>query len=458
MNNLMKGAAVLLCATWAAVDAHAQSARCLQDAVRNVSINTKQDDEFTRVKWEAGRCKGTMELNGRVRLAGDLSGFESISPGGKVTIETDDGDRKRELTLTPSNDRFAYLYEVDGDRRAWDNEGKAWLASVMTFLVRRAGFGADERVDYLLRTGGTNAVLQEVVAIDSDHTQRIYLNKLLGKTTLNGGAVQTVINLAGRELESDYELAQFLIAVAERYEFTNESRAAFIKAVASIDSDYEHRRTLSAVLKKGGLSTGDVTAVLSSANTIGSDYEKAELLIGIANRYRFDQPMRSAYLDATRNIGSDYEKGRVFKALLKQEGLSASDMAQLLDGSATIRSDYERSQILKQLSGTLDFTRPAVQQAYVKAASEIDSDYEVRQVLSAVLKRDRLTPPAVDAVLSVSETIDSDHERAELLTQLLNNHELSQAQRRRVMEMVADMSSEHYRGRVSSLLLRQISN
>jgi hypothetical protein len=78
--------------------------------------------------------------------------------------------------------------------------------------------------------------------------------------------------------------------------------------------------------------------------------------------------------------------------------------------------------------------------------------------LSAVLKRDRLTPPAVDAVLSVSETIDSDHERAELLTQLLNNHELSQAQRRRVMEMVADMSSEHYRGRVSSLLLRQISN
>jgi hypothetical protein len=457
-KHAARAAALSVCALLSSAPAYAQSSDCLKQAVRNMSISTHEDDEFTRVKWETRQCKGTLEITGKARIAGDLSGFESISQGGKVIIDARDDDHRRELTLTPSNGRFAYQYEVDGERRSWDEAGKAWLSSVITLLVRRGGFGADERVDYLLRTGGVNGVLQEVALLESDHTQRVYLNKLLSKTTLNGGAVQSVINVAQRELQSDYELTEFLIAVARRYDFTEESRAAFISASNTLDSDYEHRRALSAVLSKGGLSSDDVVAVLKSAGSIGSDYEKAELLIGIADRYALDQRMRTSYLYATGNMTSDYEKGRVFKALLKENNLAATDVAYVLEATAAVGSDYERGQILKMVAGKLDFSQPQLQQAYAKASAELGSDYEKRQVLSELLKRERLTPAALDVVLQAAAPIGSDYERTELLMQVVRNHTLSSAQKARVIKMAEEIRSDHDRGRISSLLLRQMNN
>ena len=436
-----------------------QSRDCVRQELKNLSVNTNRSDDFTRVKWETRNCRGVMELTGDVKIAGDLSGFASIPPGGKVEIESKDSDHRRELTLTPGpNGTFTYAYKVDGDRRGWDSDGKAWLTSIVTLLVRGGGFGADERVDYLFRTRGVQGVLDEVALLGSDYTQRLYLNKLLDKTTLNSGAVRSVLALAERELESDYELTELLIAVAKRYDFNDESRGAFLQATSTLDSDYEHRRALSAVLKKGGLSTADVSAVLNSATRIDSDYEKAELLIGVAGKYGFDQRMRTAYLNAARSIESSYEKRRVLTTLLKQGGLSAGDLAYVIDASATVDSDYERSQILQMISSNVDFSQPQLQQSYLKAAAEIDSDHELRQVLSALLKRDRLSPAGVDVVLTAAGTIDSDYERSEVLLQLIRTHALSQAQRTRVIKMADEMASEHERGRISSVLLKQLNN
>ena len=436
----------------------AQKPSCLSEAVRNLSINsTRDDDDFQRVKWETRSCKGSMEIYGKVRIAGDLSGFEYIPPDGKVVIETRDDDGRRELTMTHAPQGFAYVYEVDGKRRTWDNDGKAWLSSIVEMLVRRAGYGADERIDYLLRTGGVNAVLREVDIIDSDYTQRLYLSKMLNKTSLNSGAVESVIELAAKELDSDYELAELLMTVGRKYDFTAGSRAAFIGATQKLESDYEHRRVLSAALKKGGLSSEDVTAILNSAVNLSSDYEKAELLIGVAGRYQLDERMRTAYLAATRGMSSDYEKKRVFTTLIKQGGLGAGDLAYLLDATSSVRSDYERGEILKLVAGSLDFSQPKLQEAYVKAASEIDSDYELRQVLGAVLKRDRLSTAALDVVLNAASTINSDYERAELLMQVLRNHSLNSEQRNRVIKMTDQMRSDYERGKVSAMLIRQMN-
>jgi beta-lactamase regulating signal transducer with metallopeptidase domain len=445
-------------ASLGAVFAIAQQGSCLRESVRNLSISSHSDDsEYQRVKWETRNCTGTMEMFGKVRIAGDLSGFESISPGGKVVISTREDGRKRELTLTPSGNRFAYDYEVDGDRRAWDSEAQTWLASVVQMLVRRAGFGADERVDYLLKNGGLNAVLQEVDVIESDYVQRQYLTKTLNKTTLNGGAVESVLQLAARELDSDYELTEFLILVGRKYDFTAGSRAAFIAATNTLQSDYEHRRALAAVLKKGGLSSDDVTAMLTSAKDINSDYEKAELLIGIAARYQLDPKMRTAYLAATRDMRSDYEKKRVFTTLLKEGGLSGADLAYILDATSTVTSSYERSEILKMVSTNLDFTQPQLQEAYLRAAAEIRSDYELRQVLSSVLKRERLTAGGLNVVLTAAEKINSDYEQSELLMQVLRGYTLNAEQRNRVIKMADQMSSEYERGKVSSLLIKQLN-
>ena len=432
---------------------------CLRESVRNISVSSHNDDDnYRRVKWETRNCSGTMELHGTVRIAGDLSGFEYIAPNGKVVIVARDDEHKRELTLTPAGDRFAYVYEVDGNRRAWDSEGQQWLSSILQLLVRRAGFGADERVEHLLKTGGLNAVLQEVAVMESDWVQRQYLTKTLSRTTLNGGGVASLLQLAGRELDSDYELAEFLIAVSRNYDFTPASRAAFIQASATLASDYEHRRALSAVLKKGGLSSEDVTAMLTSAKAIDSDYEKAELLISIVGRYQLDPAMRSAYLAATSDMDSDYEQKRVFTALLNQGGLSSADLAHVLNATSSVNSDYERSQILKRISADLDFTQPQVQEAFLKAASEIDSDHELRQVLMSVMRRERLSAGALNVVLAAAETLGSDYERAELLLHVLRSYTLNADQRNRVINLTERMRSQHERGKVSALLIRQMNS
>ena len=354
---LIRTVALLLVAVLPAV-ARAQAAACDAESLRNIST-TKNDNDLTRVKWESRNCKGRIEIRGSARIAGDLTGFASISPGSTVIIETEGNDAERKLTLTPAGDRFAYQYEVDGDRKAWDSEGQRWLASVITLLVRRAGFGADERVDHLIRQHGVAGVLDEVREMDSDYTQRTYLNLLLNKTTLNGGAVRTVIDVAARELQSDYELTQLLIAVSKRYNLTSESREAFIRATSTLESDYERRRALSVVLSRGSLSRDDVVAVLDATAEMDSDYERAQVLKQVSAHSDFgDDRLQQAYLKSAASMQSDYERRQVLTTLVKRGKLEPVAVDVVLTAAGSFNSDYERAELLTLLLQTQTLTQP----------------------------------------------------------------------------------------------------
>jgi hypothetical protein len=363
-----------------------QNADCTRESLRNVSTS-QNDDAVTRIKWESRRCKGSVEIRGKARIAGDLSGFQSISPGGRVIVETDDGDIARKLVLTPSNDRFAYQYEVGGDRKAWDAEGQRWLASVVELLVRRAGFGAAERVDYLLREKGVAGVLAEVDAMESDYTQRTYLNLMIDKTTLNGSAVRSVIDLGARELQSDYELGQLLQTVIKRYNLTNESRESFIRATTTIQSDYERRQALSAVLTKGSMNAEDLVAVLSSTAAMQSDYERGQVLKEISADWDFSEPrLQQAYLKAAADMDSDYELRQVLMALLNRGKLAPAAMDIVLTAAGSFGSDYERAELLTLVLKTQTLTQPQ-RSRMLKLIDEMGSDYEKGKVASLMLKQ-----------------------------------------------------------------------
>lgn len=379
-------AAVLLLSIALPTTLPGQNVDCAGESLRNVSTS-KNDDEFTRVKWESRNCKGSIEIRGLAKVAGDLSGFSSISPGGRVTIETESNDVERKLTLTPSSDRFAYQYEVAGERRAWDRDGQRWLASVVTLLVRRAGFGAEERVDYLLREKGVSGVVDEVRVMESDYTQRVYLNLLLNKTTLNGGAVRTVIDVAASELQSDYELTQLLLSVSKRYTLNNETREAFIRATGSLDSDYERRRALSAALAKGSLSSADVAAVLGSAAEMRSDYERSQILKQVSAEWDFNDPkLQQAYLKAAGDMNSDYERRQSLTALLNRGKLAPGALDVVLAAAASFRSDYERAELL-----TLVLTTQTLTQSHkarmLDLIEDIKSEHERGKVASLMLKQ-----------------------------------------------------------------------
>jgi hypothetical protein len=432
------------------------SSDCFGEELRNVSINSHSDDDFQRIKWDTKRCKGTVEIRGRVKLAGDLSGIASIDPGAEFIMTEDDGRDKHELTVKSVGGQPNYDYSINGKQAAFDATARAWFTQAIKNLVRGTGFGADERVDYLLKNGGVSGVLNEVEAMSSDYVQRLYLRKLIAKTTLDANALDNVITTATRSLNSDYEMAEFLTDVARKYDFNETARKSFIAATNTLESDYEHRRALSAVLTKGGLASEDVVAVLNSLVSMDSDYEKAELLISIANRYKLDPRMRQPYLAAARKIESDYEKGRVLKTLLKNNALGGAELGEVLESLASMDSDYEKSQVLQMVAGT-DMSDAQLQQTYLKLAANIESDYELRQSLMALLGKQKVNSSAVDVVLRAADQLGSDYERAELLVHVLKNYQLTPAQREQAIKATESISSDYERGRVAALLLRRSS-
>jgi beta-lactamase regulating signal transducer with metallopeptidase domain len=437
-----------------AVSSSAQES-CWGGTNKRTSVNHTQRDEDRNetITWSSDRCSGSARIEGTVRLNGDLTGIESISSGGLFRITEDNGDHDRRLTVRPVNGRLEYQYRVDGRDVEFDASGRTWLSQALLSLYRNTGFAATERVDHLLRTQGVQGVLNEVTQLRGDYSQRVYLTRLLERADLSPANVKQAMEIAARELESDYELAQTLIAFANKHDLTDETRTIFINATTTISSDYERRRVLSTALAKGGLRSQDVSAMLSSASTISSDYEKSQLLLGLADKYKLEPTMRASYLKAAGSISSDYEKRRVFTGLVKQGALSPTELATLLDDAAGIRSDYEKAQVLKELS-QYDLSDPALQRAYLTAARGMSSSYEHRQVLTSLLAKEKLTPGNLNLVLQSAADIDSDYELSQVLLTVLKNHSLNPQQKELFMKALNSISSEYEYGKVASALLR----
>ena len=427
---------------------------CWNNSRRNsVSHNSNDETRVQTISWSSDRCSGSARIEGTVRMNDDLTGIASISSGGLFRIEEDNGDVDRRLTVRPTGGQLQYQYRVDGRDVEFDATGRAWLAQALISLYRNTGFAANERVDHLLRTQGPQAVINEVSMLRSDYVQRVYLTKLLERSDLSPALVKQGMEVAARELDSDYELAQTLIAFANKHPLNDDTRSIFINASTSISSDYERRRVLSTALAKGDLRGQDITAMLNSAADISSDYEKSQLLIGLASKYKLEPSMRAAYLNAARGISSDYEKRRVYGNLLKQGQLNSSEIANILEYAASISSDYEKAQVLMGVN-QFDLSDATLQRAYLNATARMSSSYEHRRVLSALLEKERLTPANVDLVLKSAAEIDSDYDLAQVLMLVLKNNTLSAQQKELFMKAMNSISSEHEYGRVAAALLR----
>jgi beta-lactamase regulating signal transducer with metallopeptidase domain len=422
--------------------------------VRNRSTNHNTDDGVETIKWSRGRCSGAVRMEGTVRFTDDFAGIASISSGGLFRIEEDDGQADRRLEVRPAGARLQYSYRVNGREAEFDASGRAWLSRALVNLARTTGFAAEQRVTQLLRSGGPEAVLAEVRLLSSDYAKSIYLRTLLQRSALGPAQVKASIDLAGREVESDYELARILIALADKHPFDDQTRRAFIAATGSIQSDYEHKRVLAKALAKGDLRSTDVAAMLMAAQNISSDYERASLLIGVSERYKLDPATRAAYLDVARGINSDYEQRRVYESLLKQGDLNRAEAAELLRAAEAIRSDYEKSQVLSQLVKS-DLSDPAVQTAFLSTLRGMSSSHEKSQVLTKLLGNGRLSEANLSAALRAAATIESDYEAAQVLILVLKNQSLNAEQKELFMKALNTIASEHEYGRVAGAFLRQ---
>lgn len=334
--------------------------------------------------WSDDGEKISIKFDGAFEINDDDSGIKSISPGGYLHVS--DGEGHLVEFISDRAGTLSTRYKVNNRERAFEPEGRQWLATIMPRFVRRSGFGASGRVARFLRNGGVPAVLAEISRIESSYAKKLYFSELLQQAAVDGSAARRILEQAGREIESDYELASLLISGMGKLMLDQGTQKAFFDAARTLESDYEMRRVFSAGLERGPVPAALTAAMLDAARELDSDYEAASLLLDLL-RQQGIEGTRDPFFAVVSTLSSAYEKGRVLQAVLRRADVSSGTLLAALNAAGTIGSGYETSQVLQTAARAHEINGPA-RDVYMKIADRL-GDYEQTQALAALARNER---------------------------------------------------------------------
>ncbi|HEX2167421.1 MAG TPA: M56 family metallopeptidase [Longimicrobiales bacterium] len=453
---LQAGAAVAEAAADSASLSAARNRSVQQDCLsmgRNSNVSSNTNDGRRTIKWSGSECSGEMIVEGDVRFDEAFTSIVGISRGGSVRITAEEDGVERSVAITPARTGVAHDYRVNGERHEFDAAAREWLSSTLLFTFRRFGFMAEERSAAILDRGGVDALLAEVDLLGSDYVRSSYLTAAIERGRLDDSELDRVLTLAGTSLDSDYYRTEIVTAVAGNYEFTDNVRDAYIRAVRSIDSDYHQHQAYSSLLNNGRLTPDQVSAVLRETTRLKSDYYRAALLNEMATAYSSSPDIRPAYLAAATDMDSDHYKTGVLMLLLAEEGLSSEDLSEVIDAAATLDSDHYTANLLTEVvqKGLED---SAVRAAFRSAATRMGSDHHLATVLRGLAARDRLDESALMMLLETAEAFDSDFYLSEVLIDVARQHRLDGDVRERFERLMNELESKSRRERVSEAVRR----
>jgi beta-lactamase regulating signal transducer with metallopeptidase domain len=435
--------------------------RAERDTLRGCSGQTTHSHSSTQVENDdvtistnVGGCTIHLASVGKFAFNEDLTDIASVAAGGQVVVEVDYGAHDRRLTIRRGNDgTLERIYKVDGDVRPFDAEAKTWFTETITYLFRRTGYMAEERARWILDRRSIQGLIDEFGELQGDYTRRIYYQAAVESGKLDVAGYERLVGLAAQTIDSDYELAELLIAVSKAQPLTERMQVGFVSAAKSIGSDYERHRVLKAALSRRDLTPAVEAGMLDAAVDINSDYELATLLIELNEARHIDDAVRPAFFKAANSLQSDYEHRRVLGAVVSREGMSPAMLLDVLESAKTISSDYELAELLTEVGGAYvldDALRPA----FFAAANTLNSDYEHGRTLLSVVERGDVTRPVALAVLESAKGISSDHELSELLIAVIRRVPMDDTVRAAVQADAETIGSQYDRGRVYEALGR----
>ena len=421
-------------------------------AAQTVEVEKRKDGEV-RMSHSHNGVRLEVRYRGDVTVADDDLDITQISSDGYLQISEDrriGADRRLELRSTFNGAPLSRRYFIDDRERAYDPEGKSWLAEVLPSVLRRSGLGAERRVGRILRTQGPSGVLNEISLLESDYVRSLYFRLFLDQANPRGTLLANALVQAGRQIDSDHELAKLLRRAAERAIGDSTAQNAYFDAASSIGSDFELRQVLGAATHETLPATG-VAHALRTATSIGSDFELASLLVDIGEKHMLNGTVRTAFFEALSSVESDFEHRRVLASLTKRVSDPAT-LDAMLASASRIESDFECAQFL------IGIARPEViegtRNRFFETAKTIGSDHEQRRVLTAVVELPNLSSETLRALLRASTSIGSDYELASVLTRVAERHTLQGSLRDAYLDAASHIGSEHEKNRVLSLAIR----
>jgi beta-lactamase regulating signal transducer with metallopeptidase domain len=418
------------------------------------TASSSSDDRNGRhlmLRYQSGRCAIELEAEGKFRFNADYTDLSAIDAGGSVVVKRREGDHERRVEMRPGPEGVAHRSFVDDTERPYDADARAWLAATLTDLLRRTGYAGEARSRWILETRGQDALLEEITRISGDYARRIYYQTLVAEGRLDAATVARVVNDAGREISSDYDLAELLVLVATRYPLSEPARTAFVTAADHIESDYDRHRVLAVVLAGKSLPDELATAVLGAAGHIDSDYDLAEVLIVLIQKHPVTAAMSPAFFQAVGGIESAYDRRRVLATLLAQHETPPALVAAALASADQISSDYDRAELLVQVAEGPGVDEQSRDPFFTTLAG-IDSDYDHARVLTALTEHPGLAEPVAAAIIASARDIGSAYDCANVLVAVAQHLRLTAALREAYVAAANRIGSEYDRTRALAAL------
>ena len=396
--------------------------------------------------------KFEVNYRGDFEFTDDDSDVKSIAPDGWLRIKQTGRNGSQTVEFrSDGSGKIERRYWNGTSERPFEPEGRKWLSQVLPRFIRQSGLGAEGRVRRIFKAKGPQGVLGEISLIEGSWAKRIYFTELLKTPGIDAAVVTQALAQAGREVDSDFELASLLIS-SDRLLTDDTTRRAYIDAARSIDSDFEMRRVYSHAVKSGPLSAAALTALLESSAAIGSDFEQASLLIDIAKQQSLTDASRAAFFKAVATIESDFEQRRALASVVARNDLSPAILAAVLESASGMGSDHELATLLlgivkdKSIEG-------AFREPFFRAADSIASDFERGRLLQAVAKRNDASDQTILEIIKATGKMRGDFESARVLLTVAGAHPLSREAREAYVG-AADRLGQYEQGRVMTALVK----
>jgi len=426
-------------------------------AVASGSVAVESSQSHGTYSWSNNGEKLEVKYEGDVEFSDDDTDVKSLSPSGLLRIR--DGGMMTSLTgghtaefKADGSGSITRRYWVGSSERPFDPEGHKWVASVLPRFIRQSGIGAPARVARILKQKGPAGVLAEISLIEGSWSKRRYFSELVKTGMLDPSTTRQVLVQAGREVDSDFELATFLIENGDRLLVDDATRQAYFDASRSIDSDFEMHRVFSAALKRGSVSPAQLLSMLNASRGIDSDFELASLLVEVAKLQPLDNTTRPAFFSALDTVQSDFEHHRVLAALTGRADLSPDTAAAMLASGAAVDSDFEAASFLLELVKRQSI-EGNLRAPFFRAVDSISSSFERGRVLQAVAKRPDASPETIVALLRAASSMGSDFEMSQVLLAVASNHIVEGPARDAYVD-VSEKLGDFEKGRTLSALVK----
>ncbi|RYY30646.1 MAG: hypothetical protein EOO04_04265 [Chitinophagaceae bacterium] len=222
-------------------------------------------------------------------------------------------------------------------------------------------------------------MLQLTSTIGSDFEKANVLKSFLKQNEINNDNLAAVLSVV-KSVNTDYEKSNLLREVTFPL---NDSLAeqAYFSAVSSIGSDYEKTRALERLLEHP-ITTNVFNQASTIASGIQADHEKANVLKKLIDKAE-GQGRIPRLMMVVHDMGSEYEKATLIRTIGEKNPNAEEDWMALITEATFITNDAEKSNLLVHLSRNLPKTANT-QDAYVKAARSIKSEYEYGKALKAI--------------------------------------------------------------------------